>query len=70
MDALREECKNTPACHPFDHHFQHCVEKVLKEQEEDDYHSKDYKEDCVEEFFHLEHCINDCVAPRLFHKLK
>ncbi|EGW31571.1 uncharacterized protein SPAPADRAFT_62185 [Spathaspora passalidarum NRRL Y-27907] len=70
LDTLREECEKTEVCKPFAHHFHECVERVTKEQEDEDYHKKDYKEDCVEEFFHLQHCVNDCVAPRLFHKLK
>ncbi|KAG5421470.1 QCR6 [Candida metapsilosis] len=70
LDKLKEECTNTTACKPFNHHFHECIERVTKEQEEPDYEHKHYKEDCVEEFFHLEHCINDCVAPRLFNKLK
>ncbi|EMG49866.1 QCR6 Cytochrome b-c1 complex subunit 6 [Candida maltosa Xu316] len=70
LDSLREECGKTSACKPFDHHFHECIERVTKEQEEPDYEHKHYKEDCVEEFFHLQHCINDCVAPRLFNKLK
>lgn len=70
MDVMREECANTSACKPYGHHFHECVERVTKEMEEEDYASKDHKEDCVEEFFHLQHCINDCVAPNLFFKLK
>lgn len=70
LDKMREECVKTAACKPFDHHFHECIERVTKEQEEPDYEHKHYKEDCVEEFFHLQHCVNDCVAPRLFNKLK
>ncbi|KAL7662902.1 hypothetical protein ABC855_g4400 [[Candida] zeylanoides] len=70
LDTLREECQNTTACKPFVHHFDECVERVTKEMEEEDYEHKAYKEDCVEEYFHLQHCINDCVAPKLFYKLK
>ncbi|CAX42914.1 subunit of the ubiquinol-cytochrome c reductase complex, putative [Candida dubliniensis CD36] len=70
LDALREECTKTAACKPFDHHFHECIERVTKEQEEPDYEHKHYKEDCIEEFFHLQHCVNDCVAPRLFNRLK
>lgn len=70
LDKLKEECAKTAACKPFDHHFHECIERVTKEQEEPDYEHKHYKEDCVEEFFHLQHCINDCVAPRIFNKLK
>ncbi|KAK6459274.1 ubiquinol-cytochrome c oxidoreductase subunit 6 [Scheffersomyces xylosifermentans] len=68
--TLSEECASTEACKPFNHHFHECIERVTKESEEEGYAEKHYKEDCVEEFFHLQHCINDCVAPRLFHKLK
>ncbi|KAI5953500.1 QCR6 [Candida jiufengensis] len=70
LDKLREECVKTSTCKPFDHHFHECVERVTKEMQEPGYEHKHYKEDCVEEFFHLEHCVNDCVAPRLFSKLK
>ncbi|CAK7894374.1 cytochrome b-c1 complex subunit 6, mitochondrial [[Candida] anglica] len=70
MDTMREECQETAACKPYLHHMTECIERVTKEQEEEGYEHKEYKEDCVEEFFHLQHCINDCVAPKLFHKLK
>lgn len=70
FDELKEECTKSEACAPYVHHFHECVERVTKEQEEEDYAHKAYKEDCVEEFFHLQHCVNDCAAPRLFYKLK
>lgn len=70
LDEMREECAKTPACEHAAHHFQECVERVTAEMEEEDYAHKHYKEDCVEEFFHLQHCVNDCVAPKLFYKLK
>ncbi|CAG87158.2 DEHA2D11990p [Debaryomyces hansenii CBS767] len=70
LDTLREECTNTETCKPHLHHFEECIERVTKEQQEEGYEHKLYKEDCVEEFFHLQHCVNDCVAPRLFNKLK
>lgn len=70
MDTLREECANSAPCKPFNHHFHECVERVTKEMEEEDYAHKEYKEDCIEEFFHLQHCVNDCVSPTLFYKLK
>jgi ubiquinol-cytochrome c reductase subunit 6 len=38
--------------------------------EQEDYEQKEYKEDCVEEFFHVKHCIDAHVAPVLFSKLK
>lgn len=70
MDTLREECTKTETCKPYLHHFEECIERVQKEQEEEGYEHKAYKEDCVEEYFHLQHCVNDCVAPKLFYKLK
>jgi ubiquinol-cytochrome c reductase subunit 6 len=70
LDKLREECAKDHHIAPYVHHYAECVERVTKAQEDPDYASKDYKEDCVEEFFHLEHHINDCVQPRLFAKLK
>ncbi|CAM9013169.1 unnamed protein product [Wickerhamomyces anomalus] len=70
LDVIRSSCEETPACVPHVHHYAECVERVTKEQEEEGYEDKDYKEDCVEEFFHLQHCVNDCTAPRLFYKLK
>lgn len=70
MVTLRNECLETEAAKPFSHHFHECIERVTKEQEEEGYAEKHYKEDCVEEFFHLQHVINDCVSPRLFHRLQ
>ncbi|ODV58831.1 cytochrome b-c1 complex subunit 6 family protein [Ascoidea rubescens DSM 1968] len=70
FDTLRSKCSETASCKPLLHHYHECVERVTKEMEEEDYDQKDYKEDCIEEFFHLHHCLNDCAAPRLFYKLK
>lgn len=70
MDALRKECATRPSILPYVHHYEHCVERVTKAQEDPDYDKLEYKEDCVEEFFHLQHHINDCVVPRLMAKLK
>lgn len=70
LDKLRDECATLPAIKPYVHHYAECVERVTKAQESDDYDQLEYKEDCVEEFFHLQHHINDCVQPRLFAKLK
>ncbi|CAN6616590.1 cytochrome b-c1 complex subunit 6, mitochondrial [Trichomonascus vanleenenianus] len=67
--ALREEAAEG-VCHEFKHHFEACQQRVFKEMEEPDYADKDYKEDCVEEFFHLNHCIDEHVAPTFFSKLK
>ncbi|KAK9465108.1 ubiquinol-cytochrome C reductase hinge domain-containing protein [Lipomyces arxii] len=68
--AIREECAETKICHPFKHHFDECVERVTKASEEEGYEDLEYKEDCIEEFFHLSHCVNDCAAPKLFATLK
>lgn len=70
LDKMKAECANTDSIKPYVHHYHVCIERVTAEMEEEDYENKAYKEDCVEEFFHLEHHINDCVAPRLFTKLK
>lgn len=70
LDALKKQCSELPSIKPLVHHYHECIERVTKEQQEPDYESKHYKEDCVEEFFHLEHAINDCAAPKLFSKLK
>ncbi|CAN3376820.1 hypothetical protein DIURU_001601 [Diutina rugosa] len=70
QEVLREECKNLPECQPFNHHLEECIERVTKAQEHPDYHKQEHHEDCVEEFFHQQHFINECMAPKLFHKLK
>lgn len=62
-EALREECQNSSKCASLTKHFQHCQEKVSSGQ--------GFKgEDCVEELFHMMHCVDNCVAPKLFSKLK
>lgn len=70
MDKLREECATKTEVAPYVHHYAECVERVTKAQEQPDYEEQHYKEDCIEEFFHLQHHINDCITPRLFAKLK
>lgn len=69
LDEYREKFTET-VCHSFKHHFDECVERVTKAQEEPDYEDQEHKEDCVEEFFHLQHCLNEHIAPILFNKLK
>ncbi|GAV28275.1 hypothetical protein PMKS-001745 [Pichia membranifaciens] len=68
-DALKGECAELPSVKPLVHHYEECVERVTKEQEEPGYEEKHYKEDCVEEFFHLQHALTACAAPKLFSKL-
>lgn len=69
LDTLREKYSET-VCHSFKHHFDECVERVTHAQEQPGYEDLEEKEDCVEEFFHLQHCLNDHIAPVLFNKLK
>ncbi|KAF2137629.1 uncharacterized protein K452DRAFT_291448 [Aplosporella prunicola CBS 121167] len=64
---LEEECAESKQCAPAKHHYDECVERVTKKQEENDGKSD---EDCVEEFFHLAHCATQCAAPKLFAQLK
>lgn len=70
LDELREECKQKPEGQSVVHHYMECAERVQKAQEQPGYEDLEYKEDCVEEFFHLQHYLDSCVAPRLFNKLK
>ncbi|KAJ8101235.1 ubiquinol-cytochrome C reductase hinge domain-containing protein [Lipomyces tetrasporus] len=70
MPKIQQKCANSSICHEYKHHFDECVERVTKAQEEPGYEDLEYKEDCVEEFFHLSHCVNDCTAPTLFRALK
>lgn len=69
LPALKEKAAEG-VCHSFKHHFEECAERVTAAQQEPDYADREYKEDCVEEFFHLEHCINDQTAGTLFKLLK
>ncbi|KAK8045240.1 hypothetical protein PG993_005264 [Apiospora rasikravindrae] len=64
-ETLEEECKNSKQCAPAKHHFDECVERVTKQEEDGG-----AKEDCVEEFFHLAHCATQCAAPKLWATLK
>ncbi|KAA1477623.1 Non-heme 11 kDa protein of cytochrome bc1 complex [Dentipellis sp. KUC8613] len=61
--VLREECQESAKCKPLTEHFLHCQEKVQA--------GEGFKgEDCVEEMFHMMHCADNCVAPKLFSKLR
>ncbi|KAK9329722.1 ubiquinol-cytochrome C reductase hinge domain-containing protein [Lipomyces starkeyi] len=70
MPKIQTKCANSSLCHEYKHHFDDCVERVTKASEEPGYEDLDDKEDCVEEFFHLSHCVNECTAPTLFRALK
>ncbi|KIW63460.1 hypothetical protein PV04_10296 [Phialophora macrospora] len=65
---LEEECARSAQCQGYKHHFDECVERVTKQEEDADH--KGPKENCVEEFFHLQHCATQCAAPKLFKQLK
>lgn len=41
------ECASSSNCAPYKHHYDECVERVTKQEEDEDY--KGPKEDCVEE---------------------
>jgi ubiquinol-cytochrome c reductase subunit 6 len=44
------ECAKSKECAPHKHHYDHCVERVTKQQEENDGKAD---EDCVEECMYL-----------------
>lgn len=57
VDSIREtsdktttECAKSAECAPYKHHYDHCVERVTKQQEE----NGKADEDCVEE---CEYCV-------------
>ena len=70
FDKLRKQCENTEKGQELKHHYLECVERVQKAKEDPNYENLEYKEDCVEEFFHLQHYVDECAAPRLFSQLK
>lgn len=59
--AIRQECEEGECKAPAKH-FKHCSEKV---EAGEGWHG----EDCVEELFHLMHCVDGCAAPKVFKKL-
>ncbi|RDW94456.1 hypothetical protein BP5796_00219 [Coleophoma crateriformis] len=68
QEKFQEECKESKQCSGPKHHFDECVERVTGASESED--KKGPSEDCVEEFFHLAHCANECAAPKLWAALK
>ncbi len=62
---LEEQCTDGP-CSKAKHHFEQCADRVASQPEGHEHP----KEDCVEEFFHLKHCVDTCTAPKLFAQLK
>lgn len=69
-DQLRKECEQTEEGQRLKHHYLECAERVEKQKEDPNYEELDHKEDCVEEFFHLQHYLDSCASPKLFSKLK
>ncbi|KAM0788178.1 hypothetical protein ACM66B_001339 [Microbotryomycetes sp. NB124-2] len=61
--GIRAECEETK-CKTFKHHYEECAARIAagKTQIEG--------ETCVEELFHLMHCVDDCAAPKVFATLK
>lgn len=70
LDSLKQECQQSAECAKSVKDFQACTERVTKAEEDPAYEDRVYKEDCVEEFFHLQQCVNKCAAPKLFSVLK
>lgn len=60
--AIREECAQSSKCSKYKRHFDHCQERVLGGK-------GDHGEDCVEELFHLMHCVDECATPKIASKL-
>ncbi|KAL1406052.1 Cytochrome b-c1 complex subunit 6, mitochondrial [Vanrija albida] len=59
--AVREDCEANE-CKDAAKHFKHCADKIEAGK---GWHG----EDCVEELFHVMHCVDACAAPKLFKKL-
>ncbi|CCK72740.1 ubiquinol--cytochrome-c reductase subunit 6 KNAG_0L01200 [Huiozyma naganishii CBS 8797] len=70
LDKIRAQCAETPEGEELKHHYLECAERVEKAKGEPGYEDLDYKEDCIEEFFHLQHYLDSCASPRLFSNLK
>ncbi|CAE6442998.1 unnamed protein product [Rhizoctonia solani] len=80
LPGLQEECKQTAACSGFNKHFAHCTEKVTAGQ---GFKGEDCVEEffllqywdiaddrSTRQLVHLMHCVDNCVAPKLFSKLR
>ncbi|EPS44054.1 hypothetical protein H072_1932 [Dactylellina haptotyla CBS 200.50] len=70
MPKLIEECESSKKCAPLKHHYDECAERVQQWDDASEEDRKGKRESCVEEYFHLMHCAGDCVAPKLWAKLK
>ncbi|RUO96041.1 ubiquinol-cytochrome C reductase hinge protein-domain-containing protein [Jimgerdemannia flammicorona] len=58
--TLKGACQESKECTPLKHHLDECAARV----------EAGSHENCIEEFFHLMHCADTCVAPKLFATLK
>jgi ubiquinol-cytochrome c reductase subunit 6 len=54
MPAIVEACEQSAECTPAKRHLDECAARV----------AAGANENCVEEFFHLMHCVDDCVSRR------
>ncbi|RNA25260.1 cytochrome b-c1 complex subunit mitochondrial [Brachionus plicatilis] len=59
---LREKCSNEPACRSLKEKLEECTQKVNSHP--------GTNENCEEELFDFLRCVDQCVAPKLFSKLK
>ncbi|KAI9599398.1 ubiquinol-cytochrome C reductase hinge domain-containing protein [Syncephalis fuscata] len=60
MPAVLEVCEEMPDCVGLKHHLEECTARV----------ESGSSETCVEEFFHLMHCVNHHAVPKIFAPLK
>lgn len=61
-DTLKEQCANSGHCKNFLTKLEECNSRVNSK--------KETTETCSEELFDLIQCVDHCVAPKLFSKLK
>ncbi|XP_033738948.1 cytochrome b-c1 complex subunit 6, mitochondrial-like [Pecten maximus] len=61
-DVLKDSCRQSESCQKLDLKLIECTKRVESAGETE--------ETCHEEFSNLVHCIDHCVAPKLFKKLK
>ncbi|CAF0704314.1 unnamed protein product [Brachionus calyciflorus] len=59
---LREKCANEPQCRPAKEKLEECTKRVNSHP--------GTTENCQEELFDFLRCVDACVAPKLFAKLK
>ncbi|VDL97731.1 unnamed protein product [Schistocephalus solidus] len=57
--GIRERCRKTDECMKFSKVFEDCCERQPKT-----------KESCEEELIDLVNCVDKCVGPKLFNRLR